>query len=278
MPDLAIIIVSHNTRTDLERCLRSLHDNPPKVLHEIVVVDNASSDGSPDFVCRQWPDIRLIESSQNVGFARGNNLGIRATRSVLLLLLNSDTAVPAGAIDALVADLAAHPDTAAIGPRIVDASHRAELSFGAMLGPWSELWQKTIRRLADRDIGLAVRWIDRATRQPRVVDWISGACLLVRRDDAEAVGLLDERYFIYCEDVDFCAALRARGRRIRFLPTVEITHLRGRSVATAPTTAEAAYRRSQLSFYEKHHPGWLPWLKAYLHVRGKLAPERADNE
>jgi GT2 family glycosyltransferase len=276
--DLAIIIVSHNTRANLDRCLRSLHDNPPKVSHEIVVVDNASCDGSSDLVRRQWPAVHLIEPGQNVGFARGSNLGIRATRSALLLLLNSDTSVPAGAIDALVSDLDAHADTAAIGPRLVDASHRAELSFGAMVGPWSEVWQKAVRRLADRDIGIAVRWIDRATRRPRIVDWISGACLLVRREDAEAVGLLDERYFIYCEDVDFCAALRARGRRIRFSPTAEITHVRGRSVATAPSATEAAYRRSQLSFYQKHHPGWLPWLKAYLRIRGKLPAERADNK
>lgn len=278
MPDLAIIIVSHNTRTDLERCLRSLYDPSPKVPHEIVVVDNASSDGSPEMVRRQWPDIRLIESSQNVGFARGSNLGIRETRSALVLLLNSDTIVPAGTIDALVDQLQAHVDTAVVGPRIVDVSQRAELSFGAMMGPWSELWQKTIQRLAAHDVTMAVRWIDRASRRPRIVDWVSGVCLLVRRDDAEAVGLLDERYFMYCEDVDFCAAVRARGRRVRFLPTVEITHLCGRSVATAPTTTEAAYRRSQLSFYAKHHPGWLPWLKAYLRLRGKLASEAADKK
>ena len=276
MPDLAIIIVNHNTRADLDRCLRSLHDNRPTASHEIVVVDNASRDGSPDLVRRQWPGVRLIESSRNVGFAGGTNLGIRATRGPLLLLLNSDTSVPAGAIDALVADLDAHPETAAIGPRLVDGSDRAELSFGAMMGPWSDLWQKAIRRLADRDIGMARRWIDRATRQPRPVDWISGACLLARREDAEAVGLLDERYFMYCEDVDFCAALRARGRKVRFSPAAEITHLRGRSAATAPSLTEAAYRRSQLSFYEKHHPGWLPWLKLYLRIRGKLPTRTTD--
>lgn len=278
MPDLAIIIVSHNTRADLEGCLRSLHDHPPKVSNEIVVVDNASTDGSPDLVRRRWPAVHLIEPGQNVGFARGSNLGIRETRSALVLLLNSDTIVPAGMIDALVSELKAHADTAAVGPRIVDASQRAELSFGAMMGPWSELWQKTVRWLAAHDVAIAVRWIDRATRRPRIVDWVSGACLLVRRDDAEEVGLLDERYFMYCEDVDFCAALRARGRRVRFLPTVEITHLCGRSVATAPTATEAAYRRSQLSFYAKHYPGWLPWLKVYLRLRGKLPSEAADNK
>jgi len=276
--DLTIILVSHNTRADLNHCLRSLRDNAPDVSHEIVVVDNASTDGSADLVRREWPDIHLIEAGDNIGFARANNLGIRATQGRLVLLLNSDTVVPAGTLDRLVAELETHPDTAAVGPRIVDGSHRAELSFGAMMGPWSELRQKAMRRLADRGVGAATRWIDRETRRPQVVDWITGACLLVRRADAEAVGLLDERYFMYCEDVDFCAALRARGRRIRFVPTAEITHYRGRSAATSPAVTEAAYRRSQIAFYAKHHPRWLPWLKAYLRLRGKLSPDSSDKD
>ena len=99
------------------------------------------------------------------------------------------------------------------------------------------------------------------------MDWVSGACLLVRRHDAEAVGLLDERYFLYTEDVDFCAALRARGRRVLFTPAAEVTHLRGRSRASAADAMNPAYRRSHVAFYEKHHPRWAPVLRAYLRVR-----------
>lgn len=276
MTDLAIIIVSHNTRADLDRCLRSLAANPPSASHEVVVVDNASSDGSRKLVRDTWPQVRLIASEQNVGFARANNLGIRATRSELVLLLNSDTVVPPGAIDRLVAELRARADTAAVGPRMVDGKQRAELSFGAMIGPWTELKQKAIGRLAARDVRVVLKWIERETRAPKMVDWVSGACLLVRREDAEAVGLLDERYFIYCEDVDFCAALRRRGRRVWFLPSAEIVHYRGRSVAWAPAATEAAYRRSQIAYYAKHRPHWLPWLKVYLRLRGKLPPATAD--
>jgi GT2 family glycosyltransferase len=96
-------------------------------------------------------------------------------------------------------------------------------------------------------------------------DWVSGACLLVRRADAEAVGLLDERYFMYTEDVDFCAALRARGGEILYTPAVEIVHLRGGSAASAPEATRAAYRRSHLAFYEKHHPLLAPVLRLYRH-------------
>src|SRR5207249_765637 len=106
--------------------------------------------------------------------------------------------------------------------------------------------------------------VERMTHREQSPDWVSGACLLVRRDDAEAVGLLDERYFMYAEDIDFCAAIRARGRRILFSPAVQIVHLRGRSVASAPGATRDAYRRSHIAFYEKHHPFWAPLLKLYL--------------
>jgi len=117
------------------------------------------------------------------------------------------------------------------------------------------------------DGGIAI--VERATNRPGFPDWVSGACLLVRRHDADAVGLLDERYFMYAEDVDFCAAIRARGRRVRFTPAVTVTHLRGRSAATARAATDAAYRQSQLAFYEKHHPGWAPLVRWYLRCRGR---------
>ena len=258
MPEISIIIVSFNARADLERCLESLHAPRPAAAHEILVVDNGSTDGSVAGT-RRWPDVRVIEVGSNAGFARANNIGIRASAGANLLLLNSDTVVPAGAIDGLLAELTRHPAVAVVGPRLVDAAGRAELSFGRMIGPLNELRQKRLARRGD---------VERLTRQRQQPDWVSGACLLVRRADAEAVGGLDERYFMYTEDVDFCAAIRARGRKVLFTPDVEIVHLRGRSAASAPTATNAAYRRSQIAFYEKHHPAWAPWLKLYLRLRG----------
>ena len=180
--------------------------------------------------------------------------------------MNSDTVVPAGAIDRLLDILKERRDAAIVGPRLVDAEGRAELSFGRTLGPFNELRQKS---RAGRP---AV--VEKLTRRPHSPDWVSGACLLVRRSDAEAVGLLDERYFMYIEDVDFGVAMRARGRRVLFTPEVEVVHLRGRSRQTAPDATERAYRRSQIAFYEKHRPGWAPALKLYLWLRGIMP--RAD--
>jgi GT2 family glycosyltransferase len=114
--------------------------------------------------------------------------------------------------------------------------------------------------------------VEQATRTPGFPDWVSGACLLARRGDLEAVALLDERYFLYTEDVDLCAAVRARGGQVRFSPEAVVRHARGASRASAPAASEAAYRRSQIAFYEKHHPGWAPVLRLYLKVRGR-APD-----
>jgi N-acetylglucosaminyl-diphospho-decaprenol L-rhamnosyltransferase len=264
---LSIVIVSFNARADLARCLASLHQPSPLVPHEVIVVDNASGDGSAD-EARAWPGVRTIDTGSNLGFARGNNIGIHASRGDLLLLLNSDTIVPEGAIDRLVADLTSHPDVAVIGPRLVDSDGRVELSFGSMIGPLNELRQKILVRGHQRGVPVLSWIVERMTARPGFPDWVSGACLLVRRSDAEAVGLLDERYFMYAEDVDLCAAIRRRGRRIRFTPDVTVLHRRGASAGSVPAATNAAYRRSQLAFYEKHHPGWVPLLRWYLRLRG----------
>jgi GT2 family glycosyltransferase len=259
MTALSIIIVSFNAAADLERCLESLHAAPPATPHDIVVVDNGSTDGSVE-TARRWPDVRVVEVGANAGFARANNIGICESHGANILLLNNDTIVPPGTIDRLVAELDRHPEVAVVGPRLVDAAGRAELSFGRMIGPLNELRQKRIARSGA---------VDTLTRRRQYPDWVSGACLLVRRADAEAVGGLDEQFFMYIEDVDFCAAIRARGRRVLFTPDVEIVHLRGRSAATATTATQDAYRRSQIAFYEKHRPRWAPLLKLYLKLTGR---------
>jgi GT2 family glycosyltransferase len=234
--------------------------------YDIVVVDNASTDGTPEYMRTRWPAVRLIEAGANIGFSRANNIGIRATTSELVLLLNPDTIVPHGAIDRLVGVLDGDATAAVVGPRIVDGAGRAELSFGRMISPLAELRQKILVRGHARDVPGISALVDRMTRRSRPVDWVSGACLLIRRSDLEAVGLLDERFFLYTEDVDLCAAVRARGRRVLFAADIEIVHLRGQSVASDRGASDSAYRRSQLAFYEKHHPNWAWMLKVYLRI------------
>ena len=266
---LDIIIVNYNTRQDLAACLRSLQVAPPTRPHTIVVVDNGSSDDSVGATRRDFPAARIIEMGRNAGFAAANNAGIRATASPLIVLLNSDTIVPAGALDRLAERLEATGAVAA-GPRLRDGRGWPEMSWGAMLTPLSEWRQATLVRANAHGERRATSRVKALTAAEREVDWVSGACLLVTREAAVAAGLLDERYFMYEEDVDFCAALRAGGGRILFTPAAEITHLRGRSMTNAPARRPSHYDESHLKFYEKHAPQWVPWLRRWKRVRGRI--------
>jgi GT2 family glycosyltransferase len=265
---LAIVIVSYNVRPDLERCLRSLAAHPPARPTTIVVVDNASADGTADAVRRDFPAVQVLDAGGNLGFARANNLGIRATASDLVLLLNPDTMVEDGQIDRLVAGLLSDAGAAAAGPRLVDGDGRPELSFGPPLSPWGEFRQRRLMRALERGAPWALAHVDRMTTAPGPRAWVSGACLLAWRADLDAVGLFDERYFLYTEDVDLCAAFQARGRRVIFVPAATVRHLRGRSGSGAPAATERRRRDSHLAFYRKHHPAWAPLLAWWLRRRG----------
>jgi N-acetylglucosaminyl-diphospho-decaprenol L-rhamnosyltransferase len=270
VPHLSIVIVTFNSTADITRCLESLTTSPPRMAHEIIVVDNASSDGTADRIRERWPDVRVMDAGGNIGFARANNLGIRVASGALVLVLNPDTVAGGAAIDALAACLDAHPGIGAAGPRIVDGHGRPELSWGPMISPLAEARQKLLVVGHDRGWRLASAAVERRTTESRDVDWVSGACLMARRDDLQAIGLFDERFFLYTEDVDLCARLRAHGKRVRFLATVTIVHHRGHSGVSAPAATRAAYRRSHLAFYDKHLPGWAPLLRLYLKLRGAL--------
>ena len=270
MTKLVIIIVSYNTRAELVACLRSLHTPRPTTSHSVVVVDNGSIDGSTDAVRSGWPNVRLIETGENVGYSRANNRAIRATISEAILLLNSDTVVPPGAIEALLTELDHQPKVAIVGPRLVDGDGHPELSVGKMIGPFNEAGQKLKGFVLDRRIPLLASWVNRALLRRHNPDWVSGACLLIRRGAADTAGLLDERFFLYGEDVDLCASVRQLGGQVLFVPNIEVVHHRGRSGVMAPGRRQEAYRRSQLAFYEKHHPMWVPALRLYLRARRLL--------
>jgi hypothetical protein len=266
---LDVIIVSFNTRALTLAALASLFDARPADLRRVFVVDNASTDGSVDAIRKASPAVEVLALPRNIGFGAANNQALRRAEAPLVLLLNSDTVVSPGAIDALVGRLEA-TGAAAAGPRLVDSHGRPEVSFGRMLSPGAELVQRLRVRASRHGGRLARQYVDRLVAREREVDWVSGACLLVRRAAAIDAGLFDERYFLYEEDVDFCAALRARGGRILFTPSATITHLGGRSGRPADGAGSAAhYDRSHLAFYEKHAPGWTPWLRAWLRLRGR---------
>lgn len=275
--DVAIIIVNYNTKSELGVCLTSLASAPPDCVARIVVVDNASTDGSLDFVRAGWPNVEILHADRNLGFGAGNNLALRQCQEPYALLLNSDTRVPSGAIDTLRDRMIARGAVAA-GPRIVNGVGGLEVSFGKMLTPLAELVQRWRHQVSsDRSHWAYRRLVHRMGRE-QFVDWITGACLLLDVAAARKVGFFDERFFMYEEDVDLCASLRAAGGRILFTPAAEIVHLR----ITAqywlhPYNGELSpYDRSHLAFYEKHSPAWAPFLRVWLRMKARRLHRRAQ--
>lgn len=250
--DISIIIVNWNTRELLAGCLASLLADVQMFKRsnvETFVVDNASSDGSGDMVRERFPWVRLIENRENVGFARANNQGIQASTGQYVLLLNSDTVVHPAALGTLVAFMDAHPQAGACGPRLLNDDGSLQPSAHPMLTPGREFW-----RLAFLD-GL---WPRAAYRQeqwdtvtPRPVEVIKGACLLLRRAALDQVGLLDDRYFMYTEEVDLCYRLAQAGWGLWVTPQAVVTHF---GEASSKQVAEAMYLqlyRSKVQFYRK---------------------------
>jgi GT2 family glycosyltransferase len=229
-------------------------------------VDNASADGSAALVQAEFPAVRLIVNDENLGFARANNQGIRASSGRYVVLLNSDTTVPPGALAALVAFMDAHPTAGAVGPRLLRTDGTPQ--------PYAFGGDPTLRYLLARGGNRLIfrrPLHDWATDAVQEVDWVSGACLMVRRAAIDQAGLLDENIFMYFEDNDWCLRIRQAGWRVIYNPQVAITHIGGQSLAQNPT-ARRAYRESLRYFYAKHYgPVASLLLRLLLPVYARLA-------
>lgn len=249
---VSAVIVSHDTRDELLRCLASLFAGSFRPL-EVLVVDNASADGSPAAVEQGFPQVKVIRLAENAGFARANNLGFRQAQAPLVLILNPDTEVRPGAIDALVAVLDARPLVGAVGPRTLNPDGSLQVSFGPDLTPLAEWRQRRLVRGAkSRNPQVQARLAEMTEREFEP-DWLSGSCILARREALLAVGGFDEGFFLYEEDADLCLRLRRVGWNVLFTPGAEIVHHLGSSMAKAPTRARLEYHRSHLRYYGKHN-------------------------
>jgi hypothetical protein len=246
---ISAIVVSYGVKDLLERCLESLGDDG---WSDVVVVDNASPDGSADMVRARFPATRLIELPENRGFSAAVNAGAAAAGGDALLLLNPDTVVPAGVQAGLLRSLREHPCAAAIGARQVDAQGTFQLSLGLRPGLFTEAARCLVQRRLDAGDRLLAASLDRWLSTPRRIAWVTGATLLVRRDAFQEVRGFDEGFFLYFEDIDFCLRLGERGRTVLYDPSVTIVHHRGASARSSPGAAAREYRRSQLRFWEKH--------------------------
>lgn len=287
MPDLGLVILNYNTRALLQACLRSLAQTRGVNL-ELVVVDNGSRDGSAEMMRAEFPQIRLIASERNGGYAYGNNLALREflarpSPPRALMLLNTDTLVPPDALAGLLDFLDSHPDAGVVGPKLVRADGSLDLacrrsfptpqvSFYRMLG---------LSRLFPRSPRFGrynMTFLDE--NETARVDSVVGAAMLLRTDALRQAGLLDEAFFMYGEDLDLALRIKQRGWNVYYYPGVQILHYKRESSRQSKKAQVEFYRAMEL-FYDKHYrattPFWLDWLvRGGIALKGglALAPER----
>lgn len=248
---LSIIIVSWNTTQLLDDCLSSILANPPTLPFETWVVDNASTDDSPRMVREEYPQVYLVENHENVGFARANNQAIQNCTGKYILLLNPDTLVAPGALQALIDFLDEHPEAGAVGARIIRPDGTLQISSHPHPTLSRELWRLLhLDTLSPYALYPLTKW---ETNQPQEVDILGGACLLVRREILDQIGYLDEDFFMYAEEIDLCYRIQRAGWRLYWTPQAEVVHLGGQSTQQVPTEMFLNLYGSNIKYFRKHH-------------------------
>jgi GT2 family glycosyltransferase len=254
-PLLSVVIVNWNTRALLHACLQSVRRAPAGREAEIIVVDNASSDGSLDMVRSEFPAVRVIANAENLGFARANNLAIPTCRGRYVMLLNSDTVVPDGALHGLLEFMERHPRAAAAGPRLTDERGVPQVMAAGYLPTLATAFSYFFflsRVLPDVFRGLSLT-PGRPGSGPRRVEWLTGACLLVRRNVFQRLGGLPEDYFMYVEDIDFCQRMVKAGYELYTVPSVDVVHIGGASGRDVSLEASTRWVTNLHRFFARDH-------------------------
>ena len=252
--ELSVTICSWNTIDDLRLCLQSLEPSRDEIGLEVIVVDNNSEDGSPDMVRNEFPWVRLFALNENKGFTGGQNLAIRERSARHVLPLNSDTIVHRGALRTMLDYSYAHPEVGIVGPKLLNPDGSLQFSCRRWPNPTAALFRNTLlgrlfpRNRFTRDYLMS----DISHDQLRTVDWVSGAAFFVRGEVIDAVGLMDEEYFMFCEDEDLCWRAWKGGFKVVYLPDAVITHAIGRSTDKAPNRMIGRFHRSMFRFYKKN--------------------------
>ena len=267
MPDLSVVILSYNTLDLLERCLSELRAAAREIEHEIIVVDNGSTDGSREFLQQRAGDVRLILNERNLGFAAANNQGLRIAAAPISLLLNSDAFVTAETLQRAIQAIRRNPYIGLVGVRILNPDGTIQAENGA----FPTLWQ-------DIRLSVGLDQLDRRSgRAPEVawpVDWVHGACMFARKLAVDAVGGLDERYFMYSEEVDWCHRFWKTGWQVWYLPDVTAVHLGGGSSRSNDLSRRISLYQSRLGLRRRlagPHSSLLLWLAMLSGLAGRLA-------
>lgn len=254
IPDLSIVIISWNVCDLLRSCLRAIDRERASTALEVILVDAASVDGSLEMVQAEFPWVKLIVRSDNVGFPKGNNLGIAKAIGRHVLLLNPDTEVLKGALGELVSFMDNHPSVGIVGPQLLNTDGSVQSSrrrFPTLItavfeSTWLEPWAP---------VALLQHYyaLDLSDDTIAEVDWLVGACLLVRRVVIEQVGLLDEAYFMYSEELDWCHRIRMADWRIVYFPVAKVVHHGGKSSEQAVAASHISFQQAKLRYFRKYH-------------------------
>ena len=265
---MSIIIVSWNTRDILRNCIKSIYEQSSDSSLEVIVIDNASTDGSAEMVKKDFPQVTLIENSENRGFATANNQGIAIAKGRYVLLLNPDTIVLDNAINNTLYFADAHPESAVVGCRVLNPDRTLQAtcfmfpSISNMLLSTTYLYKLFPKsRFFGRE---RMTWWDR--NDIREVDVVTGCFMLVRREAIEQVGLLDEQFFVYGEETDWCYRFNQAGWKVMFTPCAEIIHLGGQSTRKKATAMVVQLRKSILQFMKKHYSPFIYRIACLLTV------------
>jgi N-acetylglucosaminyl-diphospho-decaprenol L-rhamnosyltransferase len=257
--DLAVSIVSYRTPDLLASCLTAVEQQRADLDLDVTVVDNASGDGSADLVAERFGWVQLVRNARNVGFGAAHNQTLRqaATRARHLLVLNADASPSPGSLRRLVDFLDAHPDVGLVGPRLRYPNGRTQPSRRRFPSPLTLFLESTqVQRFWPDNRALRRYYVaDRSDDQTQDVDWLVGACLCVRAEAACQVGLFDERFFLYSEELDWCRRFRAAGWRVVYYPDAEAVHLEGASTRLDLAARDRHFQASKLRYAQTWH-GW----------------------
>ncbi len=256
MSDLSIIIVTWNSRRDLELCLPSIRSGCVTHSCEVILIDNASRDDSVSYARQVLPDVKVIANTENAGFARANNQGFRIATGRYVCLLNPDTVVHAGALDTLITWMDAKGDeTWACGPGLANGDGTPQRTGVRFPSLWNLFVEALfLDRLFPRSLIFgAHRQLYAQGTGPREVDFVQGSCLMIRGSAVRSVGGLDEEFFMYFEETDWCKRCAGRGGRIFLVPTACVTHFGGGTVGHYDERRLVFYHESLFRYFRKHH-------------------------
>ena len=254
MTDLSIVIVSWNVCDFLRSCLSSVPVDQRDLVIEVIVVDSASEDGSAQMIRDEFPWVRLVSCSENVGFPKGNNIGMRDATGRFLLLLNPDTEIIGDALSRMVTYLEENVEVGIVGAQLLDSDGSIQSSRRRFPSIATALFESTwLQPYAPKKMMRHYFAEDLPVDSPVEVDWLVGACLMARKEVVDQVGLMDEAFFMYSEELDWCRRIKEQGWRIVYLPQAQIIHHVGRSSEQAVTERHINFQRAKLRYFRKYH-------------------------